>query len=238
VPLYPGPSSSGIRYEILLRLWDPAGKLVSPAQFIPAAERFGLMSAIDRWVIQTAFRDFIDIFGQSTNACIAINLSGNSLTDDSLVDFVHQQFSDSGMPPERVCFEITETAVIAELHHAQRFIADVRSLGCQLALDDFGTGLSSLAYLKTLRVDYLKIDGNFVRNIVEDHVDRGMVIAINEMGHVMGVKTVGEYAHSAPVVEKLREIGVDYAQGFHFGVPGPLKREFLGGFSELRSSAL
>lgn len=211
--------AGGNRYELLLRLVGQDGGLILPDQFIPPAERFGLMGAIDRWVVRTAFRRYIDIFGSQSDTNITVNLSGNSLTDDSLSAFVHRQFSESGVPPQCVCFEITETAAVHNLHHAHRFVASARRLGCQLALDDFGSGLSSFAYLKNLKVDYLKIDGSFVRNIADDHVDLGMVAAINEVGHIMRTKTVAEYAHSKPVVDKLRELGVDYAQGFYLGRP-------------------
>jgi diguanylate cyclase (GGDEF)-like protein/PAS domain S-box-containing protein len=237
VPLHPD-SLPQIRYEILLRLRDSSGQLITPDHFVPAAERFGLMPEIDRWVIQTAFRRAVDAFGRASNLSVALNLSGSSLSDERLLGFIHQQFQESGLTPKNVCFELTESAAIGNLSDARRFVDDVRQLGCQLALDDFGTGLSSLAYLKTLTVDYLKIDGHFVRNIVDDPVDRAMVVAITDVGRIVGVKTVAEYAHSREVADKLWEIGVDYAQGFYFGAPMPLTPRSLREITALKSPVL
>jgi len=224
VPLH-APDPRPVRYEVLLRVAyqrgpDETSELVLPAAFIPAAERYGLMNAIDRWVIQTAFRDYAGGIGQ-TGARIAINLSGNSLSDETLLAFIEAQFAAHAFPPERVCFEITETAAIQNLRRALELLAALKRRGSQLALDDFGSGLSSFHYLKTLPVDYLKIDGSFVKDMLDNPSDSALVAAINQMSHTLGIQTIAEYTHSQAIVERLRELGVDYAQGYFFGQPAP-----------------
>ncbi len=219
------PGSRPVRYEALLRFAqkgcvEEADELVLPSAIIPAAERYGLMGAIDRWVIQTAFRDYVAGIGR-TGAKLAINLSGNSLNDDTLFDFIETQFAEQGFPPERLCFEISETAAIQNLRGAVELMVALKSRGCQFALDDFGSGLSALQYLKILPVDYLKIDGSFVKDMVEDDGDAALVAAINNMSHSLGIQTIGEYAHSEAIIERLRHLGVDYAQGYYFGRPSP-----------------
>jgi EAL domain-containing protein (putative c-di-GMP-specific phosphodiesterase class I) len=219
------PAGPPVRYEVLLRVVhkgspDATSELVLPAAFIPAAERYGLMGAIDRWVIRTAFREYAHGIGQ-TGAKIAINLSGNSLSDETLLAFIEAQFAEHAFPPEQVCFEITETAAIQNLRPALNLMAVLKRLGSQLALDDFGSGLSSFHYLKTLPVDYLKIDGSFVKDMLENASDYALVAAINQMSHTLGIETVAEYAHNQAIVERLRELGVDYAQGFFIGQPAP-----------------
>jgi len=221
VPLGPG-SDGPARYELLLRMTDEAGKVVLPDVFVPPAERYGLMAPIDRWVVHTAFRDGVALFSLSPGAGLAINLSGNSLNDESLLAFIQGELDASGMPPERVCFEITETAAIHNFEQAARFMATMRELGCRFALDDFGSGLSSFAYLKHLPVDYLKIDGSFVRDMTEDSVDRAMVAAIHEVGRIMGMSTIAECADTDAVIAQLRELGVDYVQGDAVGAAAPL----------------
>ncbi len=212
-------------YEALLRVVskvneDENSELVLPAAFIPAAERYGLMGAIDRWVIRAALRDYADGVGQ-TKANIAINLSGNSLSDETLLDFIEAQFIEFGFPPESLCLEITETAAIQNLRHATHLITALKSYGSQFALDDFGNGLSSFHYLKTLPVNYLKIDGSFVKNMIENTRDNALVAAINQMSHTLGIETVAKYTHSQAILERLRELGVDYAQGYFLGQPLP-----------------
>lgn len=209
--------------ELLLRMLDSDDQVLLAEEFIPAAERYGLMRAIDRWVIRTVLHEYGDSFARLPTAKIAINLSGNSLNDDSLLAFTRQAFSSSVLPPERVCFEITETAAIDNLKQTSHFILEMKRIGCCFALDDFGSGLSSFAYLKTLPVDYLKIDGNFVRNMVEDTIDQAMVAAINQVGHTMGIQTVAEYAESEAVIAQLSKLGVDYAQGYGIGRPQPIE---------------
>ncbi len=225
VPLA-APEPLPVRYEALLRVAacksspNEHSELVLPAAFIPAAERHGLMGAIDHWVIQAAFREYAAGIGK-TGAMIAINLSGNSLRDETLLDFIEAQFAAYRLPPERVCFEITETAAIQNLHRATELMAALKRRGSQFALDDFGSGLSSFHYLKTLPVDYLKIDGSFVKDMIDHASDCALVAAINQMSHTLEIQTIAEYAHSQAVVERLRELSVDYAQGYFFGQPLP-----------------
>ena len=224
VPLN-GLNAPPCRYEVLLRVVSPGGpgvdtELVLPAAFIPAAERYGLMGAIDRWVIQTAFAEYASGVGQ-TGAQIAINLSGNSLSDETLLAFIEAQFTAQQFPPDRVCFEITETSAIQHLGRAQELMAALKRRGSQLALDDFGSGLSSFHYLKTLPIDYLKIDGSFVKDMARNPKDRALVAAINQMSHALGIQTVAEYVEDQAIAECLHTLGVDYAQGFFFGRPSP-----------------
>ncbi|HRD66577.1 MAG TPA: EAL domain-containing protein [Candidatus Competibacter sp.] len=224
VPLR-GSDPRPIHYEALLRvaykgLSEETTELVLPAAFIPAAERYGLMGAIDRWVIREAFRQYAGGVGQ-TAARIAINLSGNSLSDETLLDFIEAQFAEHAFPPDRVCFEITETAAIQNLHRTIKLMAALKRRGSQFSLDDFGSGLSSFSYLKTLPVDYLKIDGSFVKDMIENSRDDTLVVAINQMSHALGIQTIAEYVHSPALVVRLRELGVDYAQGYFFGEPAP-----------------
>jgi len=209
-------------HEILVRMLDEDGQVVPPMAFIPAAERYNLMPVVDRWVV-TATLAWMR--GQGTSgrspAC-AINLSGRSIGDDQFQQFVNSEIRASDVDPARVTFEITETAAIANFAQAQQFIVALKRLGCGIALDDFGSGLSSFAYLKHLSVDYLKIDGEFVRDMAGDPIDHAMVAAINQLGHVMGIKTIAEYVESEAVLARLREVGVDYAQGYALHRPAPL----------------
>ncbi len=216
-------NQESLHYELLIRLTDPKGDLIMPASFIPAAERYGLMTSLDRWMISTAFRSYNDIFGKDSGVQIAINLSGNSLNDDSLLDFIKGEINKTEIEPSNVCFEITETAAISNLDQVSQLILELKRIGCRFALDDFGSGLSSFTYLKNLPVDYLKIDGSFVHDMIDDTIDHAMVEAINQVGHIMGIGTIAECAESEEVVEMLRELGVDYAQGFAMGSPVPIE---------------
>ncbi|OYW37736.1 MAG: hypothetical protein B7Z35_09315 [Hydrogenophilales bacterium 12-61-10] len=213
-------------WEVLLRLRSGEGDYVNPGAFMSAAERYGLMPRIDRWVIERVFRTFSEMAARSATDCcqdvVAINLSGASLNDASLIGFVRETQAKTGMPWSRVCFEITETVAIRNLHMATCLVNELRNLGCKFALDDFGSGLSSFAYLKNLPIDYLKIDGSFIMDIVSDQVDRAMVEAIREVSHIMGVKTVAEWVENEETAEVLRKIGIDYAQGYYFGRPGAI----------------
>jgi diguanylate cyclase (GGDEF)-like protein/PAS domain S-box-containing protein len=209
--------------EILLRMVDEDGSVILPGAFIPAAERYDLMPDIDRWVIETAFshhQELQDRFG--TDAVCSINLSGTSLNGGHVLSFIRKQAEEYNILPSTVCFEITETSAINQLREASNFIAELKREGYLIALDDFGTGMSSFAYLRSLQPDYLKIDGSFVHDIITDQIDQELVMAINHVGHVMGLKTVAEFAYSEPMLEKLREIGVDFAQGMAIGEPMPL----------------
>jgi diguanylate cyclase (GGDEF)-like protein len=213
-------SAQGKHIEILLRLIDEDGKLVAPGSFLPAAERYNIMPAIDRWVIKTVFSRYRDLANQmGAPLTCAINLSGTTLNSEGILDFIREQSQHHQLPPGAVCFEITETAAINNMRRATQFMRDLKALGFGFALDDFGVGTSSLAYLKTLPVDYLKIDGSFVRNIVNDPIDRAMADTINRVGHIMGLQTVGEFAESVEIISELRTLGVDFAQGY--GVQRP-----------------
>jgi diguanylate cyclase (GGDEF)-like protein/PAS domain S-box-containing protein len=215
--------SGHTRYtELLLRLTDDNGEIVPPMSFIPAAERYHLMPAVDRWVVATAF----GIMAQYAEAGLldslgicAINVSGASLSDDEFLDYVQQQFVHHRIPHAAVCFEITETTAVTSLNKAVEFMTALRGCGCRFALDDFGVGVSSFTYLKHLPVDFLKIDGAFVKDLLQDPVDRAMVEAINRIGHLMGKLTIAESVENTATLEALRGIGVDYAQGFGIAAP-------------------
>ena len=210
-------------FEILIRMKDDTGRLVPPNAFLPAVERYNRAPKLDRWIIDKVFlllsenRDVLD----KIDKC-SINLSGQSITSEGFLPFIMAKLNEYGIEPSKICFEITETAAIANLDQATSFVQSLKDLGCYFALDDFGSGLSSFAYLKTLPVDYLKIDGMFVKDIHNDDVSRAMVKAINEMGHVLGKQTIAEYVENEKILTILKEIGVDYAQGFHAGRPEPI----------------
>jgi diguanylate cyclase (GGDEF)-like protein/PAS domain S-box-containing protein len=209
-------------YELLLRMRGEHGELVHPVEFIPAAERYNLMPAIDRWVVQHALGALAHyrVDGDARDAyTVSINLSGNSLNDDRFLDFLINELQSHDLSPSAVCFEITETAAIANLANVVHFMRELKLRGCMFSLDDFGSGLSSFMYLKNLPVDYLKIDGQFVQNMTADHVDRSMVEAIRQIGHAMGIKTIAERVESAEVLLCLASIGVDYAQGHYVAYP-------------------
>ena len=210
-------------YEILLRMRDESGKIIPPGAFIPAAERYNMMPTVDRWVIRRTLEMLRDAQGQLAFPPVecAINLSGQSLTDDHFLEYVVDLFDETGVPCENISFEVTETAAVANLSRATRFIRILRGMGCSFALDDFGAGLSSFGYLKSLPIDYLKIDGGFVRDMVRDPVNRAMVESINEIGHIMGLKTIGEYAEDESVLLALEKARVDFAQGYGIGAARP-----------------
>ncbi len=215
----------GAHYELLLRMKDEAGKIVSPDNFINAAERYGLTPAIDRWVVEHALRWLVSEADERERlALCSINLSGQSLGDDKFLPFVIDQFHRSGIDGSKICFEITETAAIASFSQANRFIQALKELGCKFALDDFGTGLSSFGYLKHFPVDFLKIDGSFVKEILHDPIDREMVRSINEIGHLTGKLTIAEFAENAEIINMLRSLGVDYAQGYGIASPQRIQR--------------
>jgi EAL domain-containing protein (putative c-di-GMP-specific phosphodiesterase class I) len=214
----------GTHCEILVRLLDERGELVPPMAFIPAAERYNLMPAIDRWVIRSAFETISreQAEGGTIFEICAINISGGSIGDEGFLGYVREQFAHfPAVPPQSICFEITETAAIARLDKATHFIDELKSLGCRFSLDDFGAGMSSFAYLKHLPVDFLKIDGGFVKNMADDPIDRAMVEAINSVGHITGKQTIAEFVDGERVIALLREIGVDFAQGYGVAKPRP-----------------
>ena len=223
-PIIPMGSTAlnGAHGEILLRMLDETGRIVLPDAFLPAAERYGLMPAVDRWVVRRSLEALSarpDIGG---DVVFAINISGQSLGAADFLDFVTEQIDATRVAPHKLCFEITETSAVSELAHALRFIDTLKALGCRFALDDFGTGLSSFSYLKSLPVDYLKIDGGFVKGLVADDIDQAMVEAVHHIGHIMGLKTIAEWVESQAILSKLKQIGVDYGQGYALGYPRPL----------------
>ncbi len=215
----------GAHYEILLRMRDENGGIISPGLFIEAAERFDKTPEIDRWVIRSAFRWLVSEADERERlALCSINLSGKSLGDEKFLPFVIDQFQMSGLDATKICFEITETAAIASYSQANRFINALKELGCKFALDDFGTGLSSFGYLKHFPVDFLKIDGSFVKEILHDPIDREMVRSINEIGHLTGKQTIAEFAENEEIITMLRGMGIDYAQGYGVSEPKRVTR--------------
>ncbi|KJK09811.1 EAL domain-containing protein [Pseudomonas tussilaginis] len=212
-----GPHEGAGHIEILLRLQDESGRIILPDSFIPAAERYGLMTALDRWVVRSVFtviRQCLDERRDGPLAMCAINLSGSSIGDDKFLEYLRRLFGEYAIPPQMICFEITETSAIANLGSAIRFINELKGLGCRFSLDDFCAGMSSFAYLKHLPVDFLKIDGSFVKDMLDDPVNRAMVEVINHIGHVMGKRTIAEFVETPMIEQALQEIGVDYAQGY------------------------
>ena len=222
-PIMPVDPTVGLvpHYEILLRIRDEDGQNVPPMAFIPAAERYNLMPMIDCWVVRNVLRNVRQGGAALDNAIWTINISGRSLGDEEFLHVVCEEIDTADFPGERLCFEITETAAIANLRRAARFIKMLKARGCKFALDDFGSGLSSFAYLKNLEVDYLKIDGGFVRDIATDDIDRAMVEAINSVGHVMQIRTIAEFVENEEILAVLRTLGVDYAQGYGIAQPQP-----------------
>ena len=209
-----------IHYEVLLRMNEGKGDIIPPMSFIPAAERYDMMPTLDKWVINSTFQLIReDQHRQRNNLVYNINLSGQTLCDTDILEFIRTQIEHYGIDAKRLCFEITETAVIANLGLAIDFIGRMKQMGCMFALDDFGSGLSSFAYLKKLPVDFIKIDGEFVRDITTDPMDRAIVSAINDIGHEIGLTTVAEYVETEDVLELLKELGVDYVQGFAVDEP-------------------
>jgi EAL domain-containing protein (putative c-di-GMP-specific phosphodiesterase class I) len=210
-----------IQFEVLLRMADSDGDRVPTKALFSAAERYRLMPQIDRWVVSTAVAKLSEarecVNGQ--NVTFSINLSGQSLGDDEILEFIEDEIDHSGVPASSLCFEITESAAVSHLDKAQAFIDRLRSLGCSISLDDFGAGLSSFAYLKNFNVDILKIDGGFIRDITENRISESMVAAITQVAKVMDLKTVAEYVETDEARELLTELGVDFAQGHGVGRP-------------------
>ncbi|MBX2867567.1 MAG: EAL domain-containing protein [Acidiferrobacterales bacterium] len=217
-------------HEVLVRMISRNGEIIPPNAFIPAAERYELMYHVDCWVIDNALKSFNKLCGSDNNSKIAINLSGVSLNQPALVDFVKNQLNLHQFDPTRICFEITETAFVSNLEVAQSFVREIREIGCSFALDDFGSGLSSFAYLKHFNVDYLKIDGSFVKNMITDPSDRAMVSAINDVGHALGIQTIAEFVETDEHILELSSLGVDYLQGY--GIGRPIAIESIAEFKE------
>ena len=211
-------------YELLLRMRDEKGELVGPDQFIPAAERYNLMSTLDRWVIHEALTELADRNDDGdARYMLAINLSGTSLSEDRFLDFVIDELKKQKLPDGAICFEITETAAISNLSRVVHFMQTLKKLGVKFSLDDFGSGLSSFTYLKNLPVDYLKIDGQFIRNVAEDIVDESMVKAISSVGHAMGIETIAERVETKQVLDKLGALGIEFAQGYYIARPASVQ---------------
>jgi diguanylate cyclase (GGDEF)-like protein/PAS domain S-box-containing protein len=207
-------------FELMLRMRDESGALVQPAEFIPAAERYNVMPVIDRWVVRHALDSLAHLMSDPHPPyTLSINLSGTSLNDDRFLEFLIGELSSHALSPGAVCFEITETAAVANLANVVYFMRELKNRGCQFALDDFGSGLSSFMYLKTLPVDYLKIDGQFIENVTRDAIDRSMVEAISQIGRAMSIQTIAERVESRAVLVELARLGIGYAQGFHIAEP-------------------
>lgn len=211
-------------HEILLRMIDDNNNILRPASFMPAAENFNLMPSIDRWVVQQVFTLLQDRLKHKDNIpMLSINLSAQSLEDDNFLGFIVDLLDQGRVPAEKICFEITESTAISNLVAATRFMSILRGMGCRFSLDDFGRGFSSYGYLKNLPVDYLKIDGIFVRDLANDDMDHAMVNSINQIGHTMGVQTIAEFVESEEALEQLIHLGVDHVQGYQLGKPHPVK---------------
>ena len=228
------PESKNMSYEILVRMTE-GDKLVPPGAFLPAAERYNKIIQLDRWVVSRTLSMLKDQkeFLESTDH-VSINLSGASVADPSFMKFLIDEIDRSDLE-DKICFEITETAAVTNLSAASRAINILHGMGIRFSLDDFGSGLSSFAYLKNLQVDYLKIDGHFVKDIVTDPIDRAMVNSIHEVGSVMGKTTIAEFVENDEILTVLRDIGVDYVQGFGIGKPGPLTNLFDNSIDETSS---
>ena len=210
-------SSAAMNYEVLVRLLDYKGEIVAPYVFLPAAERYKLIYKIDHWVITNSINQMARI--QNKFGWLSINLSGQTITHEDTYEVIASAIKNSGMHAEKLCFEITETAAISNPQVGIAFLQKLQTLGCKIALDDFGTGLSSYEYLKKLPADILKIDGQFIKNMLNDELDLAMVKSINEIAHLMGKETIGEFVETPEIFAKLKELGVDYGQGYHLHKP-------------------
>jgi len=221
-------SASMQHFEVLIRLEERNGKIISPMAFIPPAERYGMMSRIDKWVIEAVFKEYTRLH-EKNNALyrFSINLSGLSLNDEGLSTYIYDMFKRYQVPYQAICFEITETAAVGNLNVALKFINTMQALGCKFSLDDFGSGLSSFSYLQNMPVDYLKIDGAFVNDIDTNEINRAMVKSINEISHVMGMKTICEFVETQEVEVILKEMGIDFAQGYYYARPEPIGNLYL-----------
>lgn len=216
-------SSQGHHYEILIRLADAHGELTTDAHFLGPAEQMGLAPRIDAWVVTTTL-DWLARHPEHVARLYlcSINLSGSSLGQPEFHDLLRRRLQNSRVPPDKICFEITETAAIADIDRAIEFIHGIKAMGCRFALDDFGSGLSSFAYLRNLPVDFVKIDGGFVRGMADDPEDFALVRSLNEIGKLLGKQTIAEFAENERVIQKLREVGVDYIQGHGVSQPVPI----------------
>ena len=208
-------------YEVLVRMFDKSGAIVSPNTFLPAAERYKLIYKIDHWVIENALHAVATIQDQFN--WLSINLSGQTIAHEETFGLIKDNLEKNNIDPSKICFEITETAAITNPKLGLKLLTKLQELGCLIALDDFGTGLSSYEYLKQLPADILKIDGQFIKNMLDDPIDLAMVKSINDISHIMGKKTIGEFVENSATLEKMQEIGIDYAQGFYLDTPKPIQ---------------
>jgi EAL domain-containing protein (putative c-di-GMP-specific phosphodiesterase class I) len=216
------PSGSDLRhYEVLVRLREENGDLTPPGAFIPAAERYDMICQLDRWVVDHAF-DFLQQRQNSDKMRFSINLSGKSLGESALLQHIESRLINGDVGIHQVCFEITESAAVISLSTARYFMEKLKALGCYFSLDDFGRGMSSFSYLKTLPVDYLKIDGSFILDLSIDPVTQAMVNAINQIAHTMNLRTIAEFVENQQALEELKRMKIDYAQGYHICMPFPI----------------
>jgi len=218
-PLDPVQNGNHMHAEVLLRMRDQSGNYILPGSFLPAANRFGLMRQIDRWVIDKIFGDYAHLFMQNPNLVLSLNLSASSIADDSFGDYVAQALDKSVVLPHQICFEVNETVLTNNFSSISQLIKRLGDLGCSFALDNFGSGLSNFSLIKNLKIDFIKIDGNLVRDISEDAIDKTMVESINTMSHLLGIRTIAECADSEFIIQALKFLGVDFAQGFYLGNP-------------------
>ncbi|TAL98456.1 MAG: EAL domain-containing protein, partial [Rhodanobacter sp.] len=206
--------------EMLLRFREESGELVAPGVFLPAAERYGLMPLVDRWVIETTLANFGRLHPAGNKVdTVAVNLSGASIDDGALVEWIIELLPRYRVEPSRLCFEITETVAVRNLSHVARCMGLLRAAGCRIALDDFGAGMSSFTYLKNLPLDVIKIDGSFVRDMLTDPVSHLMVKAVTDIGHRLGLEVVAEWVADVPTLEALAALGVNRVQGFSLHRP-------------------
>lgn len=221
IELLQGDPDREEHFEILIRLKQKNGDVLPPFHFIPAAERYNLMPKIDRWVIKTTLKRMALEFKKNpaSKLVCSINLSGQSISDEGFAIYIQNQLKDSGVPADRVCLEMTETVAVSDLTKAVQFMEELKAIGFHFSLDDFGSGMSSFTYLKNLPVDYLKIDGYFVKTMLENKIDKAMVNAIHQIASVMGLKTIAEFVENKDIMNQLREMGVDYGQGYGIHKP-------------------
>ena len=214
-------SITDILYEVLLRLPNENGALIAPGAYLPTAERFNMMQAIDTWVVNEALKNLGKVNSNGASICFSINLSGQSMDNDELLQQIKAGIKKWELDPASVLLEITETCAIDKMEEARHFIDELHTLGCNFALDDFGSGYSSFNHLKNLQVDLIKIDGQFVKDIVRDPMDLAIVTAINNIAHSLGKKTVAEFVEDADTLRLLKEAKVDYVQGYYISMPIP-----------------
>jgi EAL domain-containing protein (putative c-di-GMP-specific phosphodiesterase class I) len=218
-PIVDTRSKQATAYEVLLRLRDERGELIMPNGFLPSAERFGLATQVDRWVIVHAIRTLATLIPETPGLRFSINLSGQTLSEPDICDLIIAELRRTKLDPSALTFEVTETVAIANMLLAETFLGKLKTIGCSTALDDFGSGMSSFAYLRELPVDYVKIDGRFVRNMAINTVDQAMVRAMNDIAHALGKRTIAEFVENEECFHLLCEYGVDYAQGMYLGRP-------------------